>query len=419
MSWRDQLRKASFRGAEFLYLEQGGEFGRRSVTHEYPLRDRPYVEDLGRKARSISIEAFVLATAANGFNYIPGRDALIAAVEQSGSGVLMHPSLGELRVSVTDCRLTEKSAEGGMARFTLSFVESGEVTFPSASANTPSIVNSRADAAEAAVLRDFADRFSVDAQPAFVSEAATELLDDATAAIGGLPRLVPIDKDALASFEPSLAAISSNLPALILDPARLGGLLLAQVDALRGLVPDPVGLLGEAVRDPLNEMKMLRKLFEFGGVGSPTALPAVPLTTPSRAQQARNQEAIADIVRRAAVIAAARAASEKDFTVFQDAAAVRTELSERIETLLLATTNDAAFNALVGLRAAMVNDLTARGADLARLVIYTPAGTVPALALAYDLYADAGRDGEIVARNRVPHPGFIVGGRALKLLADA
>jgi prophage DNA circulation protein len=418
MSWRDQLRKASFRGVEFLTHEASGGFGRRTVTHEYPLRDKPYVEDLGRKARTIELEAFVLATAANGFNYMPRRDALIAALEEAGPGVLVHPYLGELRVSLTESKLSEKTAEGGMARFALTFVEAGEVTFPSASENTPSIVNSRADAAEEAVLTEFSDQFSIADEPAFVADAAKEILGNATTLIGSLPRLVPAIKEAMAEFVPNLSELSGTLDTLMQTPSQLGALVLSQIDELRDLAENPVELLWIDARDPFNGLKMLRKLFDFGEAGTPYPVPIVPATTPSRIQQADNQQAITALVQRAAVITAVRASSDRDFAVFQDAQSVRTELADRLDTLLLATGDDDTYNALVDLRTAMVNDLTARGADLARLVNYTPAGTLPALTLAYDLYEDASRDGEIVSRNRVQHPGFVRGGRPLQVLAD-
>ncbi|MFX9939048.1 DNA circularization N-terminal domain-containing protein, partial [Acinetobacter baumannii] len=60
MTWRDQLRPASFRGVPFHVTQATGTFGRRSVTHEYPFRDLPYVEDLGRRARTLRIEALLL-----------------------------------------------------------------------------------------------------------------------------------------------------------------------------------------------------------------------------------------------------------------------------------------------------------------------------------------------------------------------
>ncbi|PTS90230.1 hypothetical protein DBR17_01670, partial [Sphingomonas sp. HMWF008] len=51
---------------------------------------------------------------------------------------------------------------------------------------------------------------------------------------------------------------------------------------------------------------------------------------------------------------------------------------------------------------------------------YTPATTEPALVIAARLYADPAqaeiRAAEIVARNRVVHPGFVPGGVALQVL---
>ena len=55
------LRPASFRGVPFDAFEEHSEAGgRRLVRHEFPLRDTPYAEDMGRKAGQWQVEAFVL-----------------------------------------------------------------------------------------------------------------------------------------------------------------------------------------------------------------------------------------------------------------------------------------------------------------------------------------------------------------------
>jgi prophage DNA circulation protein len=50
--WRDMLmQQASFRGVVF-HVETGARLsGRRTVVHEYPKRNDPYAEDMGRAAR--------------------------------------------------------------------------------------------------------------------------------------------------------------------------------------------------------------------------------------------------------------------------------------------------------------------------------------------------------------------------------
>jgi prophage DNA circulation protein len=120
MSWRDYLRPASFRGARF-YIEAGGKrSGRRSVTHEFPKRDDPYTEDMGRRARRWTITAYVL-----GDDYLLARDALIGACERSGAGLLIHPTIGEEQVVCEHYHCVEQRERGGLAEFEMQFAEAG------------------------------------------------------------------------------------------------------------------------------------------------------------------------------------------------------------------------------------------------------------------------------------------------------
>lgn len=48
MTWKDRLQDASFRGVPFKVEEESAGTGRRVETHEYPNRDKPYTEDLGK-----------------------------------------------------------------------------------------------------------------------------------------------------------------------------------------------------------------------------------------------------------------------------------------------------------------------------------------------------------------------------------
>lgn len=94
MTWRDDLRPASFRGVHFFVAADSSRFGRRVVVHTYPQRDKPYVEDLGRRSREYQFDAFVI-----GPNYMEDRDAFIAACEEPGAGELIHPKYGSLMLN--------------------------------------------------------------------------------------------------------------------------------------------------------------------------------------------------------------------------------------------------------------------------------------------------------------------------------
>lgn len=171
MSYRDQLRPASFRGVPFFVEAAGGTFGRRTVTHEYPQRDKPFSEDLGRAARKITITAFVIEP-----DYMTKRDRLLEALEQSGPGTLVHPFLGTMSVTAEPANLNENKQDGGVARFTLSFTESGDITFPTTERSTNESVNLRANAANLSLQQDFTNQFTVANQPDFVTDEAVTVL---------------------------------------------------------------------------------------------------------------------------------------------------------------------------------------------------------------------------------------------------
>jgi prophage DNA circulation protein len=143
MSWRDRVSETgSFRGAVFYTRQAGTAGGRRNIVHEFPLQEMPYTEDLGRSARQYNLELYVI-----GPDYMDARDALINALEAVGAGTLVHPWLGSVSVVVVDYRLTESTAQGGMATFTVSFAESGEIPKPTVAVDTASVVSRQADMA--------------------------------------------------------------------------------------------------------------------------------------------------------------------------------------------------------------------------------------------------------------------------------
>ena len=113
----------SFRGAIFRLNSYETETGRRGVTSEYPLRNIPNTQDLGRKARRFRFTAYVL-----GPGWELQRDALLNACEADGPGLLVHPFHGEHVVLCNTCTVSESRSSGRRyATFSLDFVENGSV----------------------------------------------------------------------------------------------------------------------------------------------------------------------------------------------------------------------------------------------------------------------------------------------------
>jgi len=156
MSWRDDLLPASFRGVPFFVNDHELALGRRNAEHEFPLRDTGFVEDLGKKNRHYRVIGYVIVVPGSGESYFPDRDALIAALEQGGTGTLSHPYLGELTVNVAnDCRVKETLEEGGMATFTMEFIDSGSNPSPVSQQDTQGNSQNQADQTDQQLGDDF------------------------------------------------------------------------------------------------------------------------------------------------------------------------------------------------------------------------------------------------------------------------
>jgi len=142
-AWRDALQPASFRNARF-HVETGRrENGRRIVVHEFPKKDTPYPEDMGRRAIQFTVRGYCITypfdTADLLYNtdYRKARDALITELEREGPGMLQLPTLTPMLVVNSQYSWAEEERYGGYCTFDMTFVEYGvpAQAKPSSSAN--------------------------------------------------------------------------------------------------------------------------------------------------------------------------------------------------------------------------------------------------------------------------------------------
>ncbi|EFN8236438.1 DNA circularization N-terminal domain-containing protein [Escherichia coli] len=163
MTWKDRLQDASFRGVPFKVEEESAGTGRRVETHEYPNRDKPYTEDLGKITFRPSITAYVV-----GDDCFDQRDRLIDALNKPGPGTLVHPTYGELKVCVDgEVRVSTSKSEGRIVRFDLKFVEAGELSYPTSGAATAQTLMSSCSALDDCISDSFSG-FSIDGVADFV-----------------------------------------------------------------------------------------------------------------------------------------------------------------------------------------------------------------------------------------------------------
>lgn len=390
MAWREQIKTAaSFRGVGFQTVDAEQRVGRRTVLNEYPQRDLPFTEDLGRRARQYVVEAYVL-----GEDYLQRRDALIRAIEEPGPGQLVHPRWGVLKVAVQDyVSVKESQREGGMARFSITFVEHGDNVFPKALDDTITQVDSAATALDGAAADDFASLFSVDGPGLLADQSLADIQKDLNRYLK-IARQVAGTSD-LAALVGGVAGVSGTLSALLRTP-----LVLAQ--SLVGLGVQ----LSNAVKRPLSTLAELESQFAGNQRSGTTALAGS-----TRARLIANERARADLQRRTALTGQARTLAVA-LTDLNGTASQARQLRDRLlvqldDELELNDPPAPVARALAVMRGAVARDVQERAELLRDASTFTPVAVLPSVVLAHRIYQDAERADELVARNGVRHPAFV------------
>jgi len=390
MSWKDNLQTASFRGVVFHVDSADLTGGRRSVVHEFPQRLEPYVEDLGLKPREISFEAFVI-----GDDYDTQRDRLLDALETAGSGLLVHPFHGSVRVASTGFRLREGKSTLGMAVFSLTFTRTNAPGSPSSEVDTVSLVGTAADEAQAAAAS------ALDASLDFTG--ASFVFDSAHTVALGIASGVSAVRTAVGDAALFVQGCASILATSVTDFAAssVSGLL---APLWQDFGDAALGAAGAAAR--YAEMQSLLDIAQ---------LPVAPaFATPSRLREQQNGTALALFAERMSVAELARSASLITPSSTAEAARLREQVTSSIDVVLDASTDDSVFAAFTSLRAKSVRDLAARARFAPSVVSVTPKPTASLLSLTHDSTGSLAGLDDIIARNRIRHPGF-PGGDALEV----
>ncbi|HEV8503723.1 MAG TPA: DNA circularization N-terminal domain-containing protein [Casimicrobiaceae bacterium] len=125
--WRDRYQPAAFRNAQFFVETDARVGGRRVAVHEYPKRNMPYAEDLGRKALRFLVQGYLI-----GPHYWEQKNRLIGELDKDGPGLLRLPlpyQMADVKVTVVSYTVTEGRERGGMCTVEMDFVEYGDPQF--------------------------------------------------------------------------------------------------------------------------------------------------------------------------------------------------------------------------------------------------------------------------------------------------
>lgn len=425
MAWKDRLQDASFRGVPFKVEEESSPVGRRVETHEYPNRDKPYTEDIGKITSRPSFSAYVV-----GDDCFDQRDRLIEALNKPGPGTLIHPTYGEMNVCVDgEIRVSTTKTEGRMVRFDLKFVEAGELSYPTSGAATAKVLTSSCSALDDCISDGF-KAFGMDGMPDFIQGGVVERAGGMLGYVSDAMKMVD------GAVSDAARLLQGDISVLLPPPSSGKGF----IDALQKMWRTGNRLYG-------NTGDIIRMVKTLSGIsmGKDLAPRGVWKTeSQSTRWQTEQGNTVAGAIRTTALSEAAYAVStlpapvassqggisgqtpavmanvshpalsnappntpKPDTPSWEDLTAVRDTLNVAIDREMSRTNDDRVFIALRRLKADLNTDLTQRLRQSDKTVTVIPSDTGPALVMAAYAYDDANRAEEIVQRNRIAHPGFL------------
>ena len=403
-----QLRSASFRGVVFHVTETDHTAGRRLVVHEYPERDEPFTEDLGKAAKTYTVKGFFV-----GDHYIEQMRSLEEKLETKGAGELIHPWLGRLMVVPQNTSI-HFSQRLRRVDFDITFTESGAQTYPTQDANTAFVTKQAASKLHTAALSALSSSLKISSLQDYVSRTIVKNVNESLGfdAIGSINRLFDVS-DKVASLMSAAVSLMSS------SPAGFGEKLAAAL-----------GLSGYATsvaawRNVVKDVARLTEADELNTHDSALYSEGTQSHTEAHASECYNN-LIRQVEIANAVGASANAGTELDrasptdapsVMAYEDLMDLRDTLLKTIDQEMIKVSDDGVYAALQDARAAVWRDLTIKAESKARLIEYTPAAVLPAVVIAYERYEDASRDEEIVGRNNIARPGFVPV-QPLKLLSE-
>lgn len=405
-TWRDQMLPASFRGISFLIPQASVPVGMKVQLHEFPQRDEPYAEQMGKQAQVHRLVCWII-----GDDCFERRDKFMEAVQTPGAGELVHPWLGRMQVKAGEAELTHDFKQGGMAAFAVTFYPDIPLKFPTAKVNTQQQVVKASDSLLDSALARYKSAMAKVDQARLglarlrnsLSGVYTVIQQQFSTIIGAFTNLTGFVQSLMNAPDSLSSLFSSYFSEFSVDD-YLGddsgssyrnsvATATQQTEAVANIntVSDSGGVDAAAASQATANLVQDALLVQVALIISEMPVASQPVSTATVASV--EQQAVQPIVR-------------PEVPVADDVIELRDNLNEAIFQASLKADPEH-YMVLNTLRQTIVKHLTAVAESGVRLVEITPPETLSALVLAYRRFGDATRESEVVQRNRLRHPGFV------------
>lgn len=359
-NWLKAFRPALFRGVPFHVDNEGASGARRLSISPIAYADQSVIEDMGRDPRQMAVRAYVVGDFADA-----AAIALMAALDQKGAALLVLPMQIPLRARVLDWSMDREKDRAGYVGFDITFIEEGQgaVAF-----QVGPLVGRFGDllALGAVLLSSTLTGGTLGSR-----QNEADAMASAHSRIGQVAALLAPDGEPMREWRDAMSKLQSVAPG---DVAGFAG---ANVSAWRAVA---------LYTDPAGAARLI-----IGSIDS-------------------KRNTAAGLAEAAAMLGAAALVTARDeYPARQDAAAARAYLASAAAPILAEVGMFGApvLDWLSGLTGDVALALSRADADRAPLVRAETGFSLSAIRAAFELYGDANRAGELIARNRIATAAFM------------
>lgn len=382
--------EASFRGVKFFIETTDDKFSRNVVKHQFPDRETPFMEDLGKKLDDFQIEGYVV-----GDDHLDQKNKLRDAALTPGAGTLIHPHYGTMKVYCNDIQIRQASSEKRLTRFQFTFTEAGVPIVLDVQKDTPGKVVSCVDVSIDSIKNEFKPKYLYTALAYAGTQSVVAALGKAQAAIVDAKKAFKTET----LFIDDITAIIGSLESIALDAE---GLALDFLDIITfGILDQDQNENG--IPDMRESLKELQKLYTFA--------PVLDIASST-------SDAFVSFIKQSALVTSAVLLSNIEYTSADEAYTYRDSVLDFMDDTLESSIGDDLFLSLSALRVAIVSDIEARSATLSKLSSFLPTESMPVLVIANELYGSIEKEQDIIDRNKIGHPGFAPGGKNLSVVTS-
>lgn len=407
-NWLQTLWAASYKGVPF-FVEKDNESGsRRIVEHEFPMRDFPYLEDLGEGVRHFQVTAYVASDSADG-----QASAVMQICATRGPGMLVLPTHGPILVRCLEFERDRTKDKHGYIAHSLKFSREGASGALASVAMLANLVFAGADQMAIAVALSFKDTAAFLSQPSYVRDAAVNGVENNVSALEAVRTVASIDPVVSAAQRVEIQSIFDASNDIVApEPAVGSGEYLTDIGLINN--SPAVDLASRAfastraLGDGMNAAQAI-STFEELFQSAQIVVPAPIYATPGTLAAVETEEAANRALRLAALTVYCEAIARAALADRPTALTLRANVAEYFEQELQglsAADNDLA-HAITAMRDVTIDYLSRAILDLAPIITVDANLVMPSLFWSWRLYSDPGRAMEIAERNHLSHPSFV------------